>query len=234
MIKIRPSITTHCQGWQRSDKVLLPVTSEWQSRVLLLRESAIKVIKIFHACALHERWYLAHIGCNMVFLCYSSLSPLSMGRIRGPGSATFLLSSVISCCIASCQGNIALFTQWFVSGKLWWTVLAPGNPNSRSRESAFHSRLILTGDSQFREFSFFLVNWILPTEAILVPYDVYQLIGSSEISNKERVKITTKSQRTSNFSNLRMMRVEILIFLSKKIAIHRATAALRINILTVL
>ncbi len=58
------SIMTHRQGWQRSDKVLSHVTSEWQSWVLLLlcrplsrcqqrSESIIKVTKIFHACAVY-------------------------------------------------------------------------------------------------------------------------------------------------------------------------------------
>ncbi len=60
----RASITTHRQGWQRSDKVLSPVTSEWQSWVLSLlcrhlsrcrqrSESIIKVTKIFRACAVY-------------------------------------------------------------------------------------------------------------------------------------------------------------------------------------
>ncbi len=58
------SITTHRQGWQRSDKVLSPVTSEWHSWVLSLlcqhlsscqqrSESIIKVTKIFRACAVY-------------------------------------------------------------------------------------------------------------------------------------------------------------------------------------
>ncbi len=88
-----PSIMTHRQGWQRSDKVLSPVTSEWQSRVR--SESVIKVTD-FYACTLmmiqtliinhlifaHAQfipiYHLSHIGGNTVFLCYSSLSPLSM------------------------------------------------------------------------------------------------------------------------------------------------------------
>ncbi len=60
----RASITTHRQGWQRSDKVLSPVTSEWQSWVLSLlcqhlsrcrqrSESIIKVTKIFRACTVY-------------------------------------------------------------------------------------------------------------------------------------------------------------------------------------
>ncbi len=81
-------------------------------------------------------------------------------------------------------------------------VLALEIPNSCSPESDFHSQPIFTGNSRFRIFSFFfqLVSWILRcTEAILVPYDVYQSIGSVEISNKERVKIRTNSQEPATF-----------------------------------
>ncbi len=54
----RASITTHQQGWQRSDKILLPVTSELQSWVMSLlcrqrSKNIIKVTKIFHTCVVY-------------------------------------------------------------------------------------------------------------------------------------------------------------------------------------
>ncbi len=83
-----PSITTHrkgdkkvikfCHLWQASDK------AEFCHRYVQRSESVIKVTKIFHTCAFTPPYHLSHIGPDTIFLCHSSLSPLLMGRNRGP------------------------------------------------------------------------------------------------------------------------------------------------------
>ncbi len=97
------------------------------------------------------------------------------------------------CSIAIPKFILKVIFSYFGIFTIFITSVSIGNsrfpvPGENFPKFDFHSQLILTGNSRFREFSFFffqLVSWILPTAAILIPYDVYQLIRNAKICNKE-------------------------------------------------